>query len=133
MTDPSTKAREICKTMADTWDIIDEPRQHLYDLIAAALREYGEEEFKRGCELFADGGYSHGNKEGYQRGFSEGRLEGRKDVKSECDDAYKWGFSDCREKSIKIVDAEEELEGPIPTKKNILQKIRALRAEGEKG
>lgn len=63
------KAREIYLSM---FGAIVKPEDSLrLEILAAALREYGEEEFKRGCELFADGGYSHGNKEGYAQGFSD--------------------------------------------------------------
>lgn len=52
---------------------IEPAKTYLTEKIVTALREYGKAEFKRGCELFADGGYSHGNKEGYAQGFSDCR------------------------------------------------------------
>lgn len=75
------------------------------------LREYGEEEFKRGCELFADGGYSHGNKEGYAQ-----------------------GFSDCRERAAKTTEAyaEKQYMSHQEEYSVLVEQIHALRAEGEK-
>lgn len=105
------KAREIYLSM---FGAIVKPEDSLrLEILAAALREYGEAEFKRGCELFADGGYSHGNKEGYAQGCADTLHNSP---------MYEEGWNDCRERAAKIAEANHdcyEMAG-------VVQAIRAL-------
>jgi len=140
MTSPDTKAQEIAYQEIPNrcwakWSV--DEQDNIIKKIAAALREWGEAEYKRGIKL------------------GIGSLE---EFKTDADRQHEIADAEgCRrgiEVAAKVADAEEELEGPIPaknleatlrdpelslraavrcTKKNISRNIRTLLPSEGKG